>query len=268
MWKDNPPLWEKISKRTRKAIFGTFWPSVNDVRPSPNALLASPHRTFAESSVILPYSFIDEMGPPQFENKTLVWSSKGPFNTSMGEARFLVNLYHLRATVDAVNKGYRAIFLCCGGDFLYEDPAMPLQNKNLFLEVQETLEKLKQNSNVEFHDYLPEDKFLELLKQGSVSVRCDGSGAFSETLSFGVTPTVFTTWVWPVFFNKVYTELPELEFFPYYDSVTEEAVKTQISKLLTDEDYYNFRLKTIRANAPLFTTEQAIDLLKKILTIL
>jgi hypothetical protein len=268
VWKDNPPLWERISKKVKKAIFGTFWPSVNDVRPSDNAVLVSPYRAFSDGCMVLPYSCVDEFGESKFENKTLVWTSKGPFNTSMGEARFLVNLYHLRATADAVKQGYKAIFLCCGGNFVYEDPAIPLQNKNLLLEVRNILEELRQNPRVEFYDYLPQDRFIDILKRSSVSVRCDGCGALSDTLLFGMVPTMFTTWFWPVFFNKTCTELPELELFPYYDSVTEEAVKTQISRLLTDKDYYNSRLQMLRNNSAIFTTEESLNLLKGILAIL
>lgn len=265
IWKDNPPLWERIKQRTRKAIFGTFWPSVNDSRPSADAILVSPYRSFSPHTMILPFSYVDEFESPKFYNKTLVWSSKGPFNTSMGEARFLVNLYHLRATVDAVKEGYKAIFLCYGGDFLYKDPNMPLQNQAFFTEVEETIAILKENPNVEFYDYLPRDQFEKHLKRASISVRCDGCGAFSDTLLFGVVPTVFTTWFWPVFFNKRYDELPELNLFPYYDSVPEDIVKTQIARLLTDEEYYNSRLQMLRNNAAIFTTDEALQLLKNIL---
>jgi len=267
-WKDNPPLWEKISKRVKKAIFGTFWPSINDAKPSENSVLVSPYRSYSDECMILPYSYVDKFEPSKFENKTLVWTSKGPFNTSMGEARFLVNLYHLRATVDAVKNGHRAIFLCYGGDFLHRAPNFEFKDPNLFLEAQCTLERLKKNPNVEFHDYLPQDRFLELFEQGSISVRCDGCGDLSSALLLGVVPTMFTTWFWPVFFNKTCLELPELELFSHYDSVTEVAVKSQISRLLTDKSYYNFRLNTLRANAPIFTTEESMTFLKKILEVL
>jgi hypothetical protein len=268
VWKDNPLLWETIKPRVKKAIFGTFWPSVNDARPSPDAVIASPYRSFSDGCMVLPYSCVDQMGSSKFHNKTLVWTSKGPFNTSMGEARFTRNLYHLRATVDAVKNGYRAVFLCCGGDFLYEDPAFKLQNQSLFVEVQDTMSMLRQSPNVEFYDYLPQNEFMELLQQGSVAVRCDGCGALSDTLLLGIVPTMFTTWFWPVFFNKKCDELPELELFPYYDSVPEEVVKEQISRLLTDERYFNFRLDTLRANASIFTTREALGFLRQILAVL
>jgi hypothetical protein len=266
-YKDDPDTWNREFKpRVKKALFGNFWPGVNDVRPFPDGMLVSPYRSFNSNTGILPYMFVDEFEKPKFDNKTIVWTNRGPFNTSMGEQRVIVNLFHLRATLDAVKEGYRAIFLCYGGDFLFEAPNFKLQNQNIWIEIKNTIEELKTYENVEFHSYITQDKFTELLKQGSVAIRCDASGSFSACLSYGLVPTVFTPWFWPVYFDR--TEIPGLDLYPYYDSVPEQVIKDQIKKLLIDREYYDLKLRILRENTPIFTTKQALNHLQNILSVL
>jgi hypothetical protein len=83
---------------------------------------------------------------------------------------------------------------------------------------------------------------------------------------FGVVPTVFTAWFWPVFFRREFKELPKLRLFSHYDLVTEPAVKNQFKMLLNDKEYYDTRLKELREHIPIFTTDQALSMLEQVLT--
>ncbi len=266
----HPARWAEIKNVVDRSLFGTWWPTPELIdtqfKLPKNSQAVTAFFSTEDRIKTLPRVFVDNMGKPKFENKTIVWTNRSPFGTYKGPSYYLVNLYHLRATLEAVEKGYKAIILCSGPgghSFYYDDPSGYPDNSEMLKEVKNIVTKLKTfGSRVEFLEYMPCDKFTENLRRGSVSIVCDAVGALPTCVSNGVAPVIFYNW------NSRFISSMLLENYGTvgsYELTSESEVKDRIFNLLTDKEYYTKYLSDFQENTSVYTTEESLKLLHAII---
>jgi hypothetical protein len=271
-----PSYWETMSLKCKKGLFGTFWHGGN-YNPPANCMMVTPYRELpvAPDMKIIPHLFIDKFGESKFHNKTLVFVDRtlifrhnGPHTPASGMDP--VNLLFLKTALKAAKQGHKVMFLSFVPDLVFGNASV-VETVEHIIEAQKILRELQTMPNVEFHGTCPQDKFEELMKMGSVAVRSFQSASPSGlSLLHGLVPTMFTYLAHPVFLRE--KNIPGIEFFSEIKSeenfLTEEIVEERIFRLLTDEAFYNEQLALLRANTSVFTTDEALVKLQKVLDIL
>jgi hypothetical protein len=264
LYRENKKQYYQWNKNVDYILQGCFWGTKHNL---PRGVSVTPFSSPTPGVPVLPFNYIDELKPPQFHKKTIIWTTRGPFATSQGDANFKVNLYHLETTAQLAKQGYRVIFTCKQNlilDYNAVHPAsMQLQNLSLLDKAKELVAELETLPNVEFHNYLPMDRFLELFQQASIVVNCNGAGALPYCSLYGVVPVLLAKW--DSLFISDETLVKEFGIKLPYGKTNSSMVNQQMYKLLTDETYYNNRLAKLRQYAPTWTTERAVQQVRSIL---
>ncbi len=117
------------------------------------------------------------------------------------------------------------------------------------------LDELRAHPLVTVVDNLMYSDYIELLGKTSVVIPLDGLGSLTEALKLGSIPL---SWSSPV---NIYENFPNSS----YEGLTFENIKSKLSRLLTDEEYYKVEYNTLLGKAAVYDLETALKMVRTVI---
>lgn len=255
---DEPEHWKFIRPFVRQRLFGTWYPHARPLNTPFNTNIITPYKSYDSRIYTVPFTWIDKFPEPKFSNKTIVWTGRHPFHTSIGDNWYKVNLWHLEATLEALKRGFKAIFF--HSQYMFVEDSVHYVDPWLIETAKDTFKAIVQTGRAELHETMPRDQFLHHLQKGSIALICTTAGAAPEVLTYGLVPLTFREW------HRPFMEGELIEKFfgaMIYDQVSRELVFEKVFKLLEDEWFYLDVLTTMRRECPIYETKEALNLLSR-----
>ncbi len=243
--------WNLYKDCARKFLFGVFNPRNSPFLHSVpnNSLLVTPYRDCGTECYVLPYAYYANRPEPGYARRTIGWTVRNPFyfSGSMGRNQH-VNLYHLKACVQLIDDGCKFI-LFSNHTYPSGMPGLPV----IINEAHTLLDELRSHPSVTVVDNLMYSDYIELLGQTSVVLPLEGLGSLTEALKLGSTPL---SWSSPV---NIYENFPNTHA---YEVLNFETIQSKLSRLLTDEEYYNVEYNTLLDKAAVYDLETALKMVE------
>lgn len=261
----------------KKSMLASWWPTTKLAESIPTGTVivhpcSDPTIGFPDvpGVKVFPNKYIDKFEEPRFDNKSLVWTTRGIVSRANGPnapgGMTPSCLSFLKVSLKAAQQGYHVTFLCFSEKDMF--PNSPVPNENpLIVEAQKIVRQLQACNNVKFYGNLPNDQFVDIIKASSIGVRLEINPGFLEDILLNsVAPLLFSAFYYPQLVKV--TNIPGIDFAFDANNISEEVVEDRIFKLLTDKDYYHFYYNSIRNNTRLYTIKEAMVCVQEILDIL
>jgi len=240
--------WAAYQECADKILLGVFNPgNPADLAPAPdNCVLVTPYRSLGTGCMVLPYAFYKDSPEPGFDRKTLGWTCRNPFVGKTITGTQHVHLDHLKACYKLVEAGYKLVIF---SNHTYSEFETADKARILLTELQE-------NPLVTTANHLPYSQYIELLNETSIVLPLDGIGSTTEALKLGSLPLAWENVV------NIYSSFPNGRKYP---SVQYALIYDKLSRLLTDEQFYRTEYQALFDLAGIYSLEESLALLDKVI---
>ena len=248
LWEHTKELWNSYRSCADKILLGAFdTKNTADIGPVPeDCLLVTPFRALGTECMVIPYAYYENKPEPGFDRKTLGWTVRNPFAGKDMDGHKIVHLEHLKACHKLVEEGYRLVIFSNNSYYRWPTPDKP----------RILLDELRNSPLVTVVDHLPYSEYLSLLEKTSVVLPLNGIGSTTEALKLGSLPLAWENVV------NVYSRVPNGR---NYLSITYSVVYNELSRLLTDEQYYREQYEALFGAAGIYSLEESLTLLDKVI---
>lgn len=231
-----------------KILMGVFDPAntAHLTAPPKNCLLVTPYRSLGTECMVIPYAYYEDRPAPGFDRKTLGWTVRNPFAGKEMDGPKIVHLEHLKACHKLVEEGYRLVIFSNNSYYEWPTPDKP----------RILLDELRENPLVTVVDHLPYSEYLALLGETSVVLPLNGIGSTTEALKLGSLPLAWENVV------NIYSKVPNGR---NYLSITSGVVYDKLSRLLTDEQLYRTEYQVLFDAAGIYSLEESLILLDRVI---
>lgn len=259
LWEDKS-RWERHRQCSRRFLIAVFHPVGNpwllDNKPTDTKFI-TPYRTMGRDCFVIPYSYYEIKPSPLFDNRTIGWTTRNVFSGISEQAppSAQIHLYHLQACAKAVEQGHNLILFDNQGydkHLTFNPGRHSIANSAYSL-----ITDLRNHPSVITANNLPYDDYLQLLSKTSIVIPLDGLGSTTEALKLGSLPLSWGNGM-ELFDGFSYGGLA-------YNSLSYGTIESRLLNCLSNEDYYRNEYSIIFNKSAIYSLEQALELLRRVL---
>ena len=208
---------------------------------------------------LLPMMFSSSFKESKFDNKSVFCAYKYPFHTEWSEEQNNVSLIHYELMLDLVKNGYKVSLVGVspgveGFSVVYKKNHVNLDFEGKFLFI---IEELKKYRSFKSYPILSFDLFKNLVEKHSICLPFNSCAGMGISLIKGVVPLVWEDFGEMGFIDESFRG--NLGITSGYAGLTKDIIFDRTYKLLTDADYYELELETLRKHSSIFSKEEALN---------